>query len=152
MKKGLVAKCLIRYKQYKDWVEIYNDKLTKNMGVSYDGVRSKTNAINSDVENKVISRERLYLEYGNKMSYIKLVDKILGKLTIYERKVIKCKFNLVNSEQFKEYQPGNVPDVEIYSSDIFHYQRDKYYQIKKSAYNKISEFVEILELAVKQEK
>jgi len=133
-----------KYKLYSDWIEIYNDQLTSGMGMSYEGVGGKSEGFNSDVENKVIKRDEKYQEYKDKKQYIELIDKILNKLDDYERKIIEMKFNLEDRDRLKQYRVGEVPDYEIYNSSEFYYQRAEYYNIKKSTFKKIDEFLGII--------
>ena len=136
MDKKLVKKYMQKYKLYSDWIEIYNDQLTSGMGMSYEGVGGKSEGFNSDVENRVTRRDKKNKEYKAKKEYIKLIDKIIDKLSNKEKLILKMKYNLDNEKKLKDYQV--TPDKVIYEDDRFDKSPPIYYNIKKSMYSKMT--------------
>ena len=145
MDKKRVNKCLKKYKRHLDWLDIYEDSIQSNMSIAFDGMPSTSGGFSSTVENKVLKRESKYDEYLEKKAYVIVVKKILNKLTTYEKLIITIKYNLNSKTYLKQYQVGDVPDVEIYTSPDFPYQKDVYYQIKSSSFDKLSELLALIE-------
>lgn len=143
MDKKVRAK-LRKYKRHLDWIDVFEGNIESNMGMSYESVPAKTNENNSDVENKVINREKYYDEYIEKREYCNVIEDILNKLTDYERQIIAMKFNLNDEDRFKQYMIGEVPDYEIYNSRRFPYERTEYYKIKRRALHRFNSLIKLV--------
>ncbi|AZO96152.1 hypothetical protein [Halocella sp. SP3-1] len=136
---------LVKYKDYKDWLDIFEEKCAMDMGIRYShSPKSITNNFHSTTENQVLKREEDREEYKEKQAYVDLVNSILDKLTVPEKFIIDRKFNLINDDFYKRFQPGKVPDAEIYTCEDFPYERAYYIKIKLKAYNKIYSLLKIL--------
>ena len=135
MNKKEIRKHLKEYKYALDWIEIYNDKAEDNMGMNYSHSNTtKTNAVNSEVENKVIDRDEKYDKFQEKKDYVKSIDKVLDKLPEDQRKVIKHEFNIIDDDYYSKFPVGEIPHADLvanspFSRREFYRQRDKAYQL-----------------------
>jgi len=142
MSKELVLKYLRKYRNYQDWLELYDEKITSNMAVSYDDVRvQETESRDSSVDKAAIRRDRQSEEFYKKNEYVKLVNMALQKLLPPERLILEHKFNLINNQEYENYRVGYIPDVEIYSNSEIPFKKDKYYKHKKNAYRRFADLI-----------
>ena len=137
MNKEEIREHLKEYKYALDWIEIYNEKSQDNMGMSYSHSNTtKTNAVNSEVENKVIDRDEKYEKFQEKKEYVKSIEKVLDKLPEDQRKVIEHEFNIIDDDYYSKFPVGEIPHADLvanlpFSRRGFYRKRDKAYQVIK---------------------
>jgi hypothetical protein len=130
-----VVKELLNYKEYKQRcavIRIELDELIEsNRGVSYEGVNVKGSSdFRSATENAVINRDESELkeELRSKECMIAKIEEALKALDTIERFVVE-----------KKYMTGRFEkDVNIYTHPKFEWGRNKYYDFKDQAIEKIA--------------
>ena len=135
MKKGEIQSRLKEYKYALEWVELYSDKSQEDMGMSYSHSNTtKTNAVNSKVENTVVQKDEKWEEYQEKKNYIEKINRVLNKLPEDQRKVIEHEFNIIDDDYYSKFPVGEIPHADLvanspFSRREFYRQRDKAYQL-----------------------
>jgi len=130
-----VIKELLNYKEYKQRcavIKIELDELIEaNRGVNYEGVNTKSSkGFRSTTETAVINREESELkeELRSKECMIAKIEKALEGLDTIEKFIVE-----------KKYMTGRIEkDVNIYTHPKFEWGRNKYYDFKDQAIEKIA--------------
>jgi ArpU family phage transcriptional regulator len=130
-----VVEHLVNYKEYKQRcavIRIEIDNLIEsNRGISYEGVSvQESSGFHSPTETAVIDREESELaeELQSKECMIAKIEEALEGLDPIEKFVVD-----------KKYMSGrNVKDVNIYTHPRFEWGKNKYYEIKDGAVEKIA--------------
>lgn len=130
-----VIKELLNYREYKQRcavIRIELDELIEtNKGISYEGVNAKSsNEFHSATETAVINRDESELkeELRSKECMIAKIEEALDGLDTIERFIVE-----------KKYMAGRIEkDVNIYTHPKFEWGRNKYYDFKDQAIDKIA--------------
>jgi ArpU family phage transcriptional regulator len=130
-----VVEHLVNYKEHKQRcavIRIEIDNLIEsNRGISYDSVNVQSGGgFHSSTETAVIDREESELaeELQSKECIVAKIENSLEGLDPIEKFVVD-----------KKYMSGrNVKDVNIYTHPRFEWGRNKYYEIKDEAVEKIA--------------
>ena len=140
MTKNEVRKHLKEYKYALDWIDIYNEKLESNMGVSFshDGGYGG-HKFHSDVEDKVLDREYRNKEYDEKKKFIRCMEKVLSKLPKDARLVIHHEYNIIKDDYYQTHQVGKIPVDDIIANLPF--EKEKYYDVRALAYALLCNFM-----------
>ena len=129
---------LVNYKEYKQRcavIRIELDNLIEsNRGISYDSVNVQSGGgFHSPTEKAVIARDESEIkeELQRKESIFDKIENSLEGLDPIEKFVVD-----------KKYMSGrNLKDVNIYTHPRFEWGRNKYYQIKDNAIEKLARII-----------
>jgi ArpU family phage transcriptional regulator len=139
---------LLNYKEYKQRCAVIkielDDLIESNRGISYEGVNVQGGGgFHSSTETAVIERDESELkeELRSKECTIAKIEEAIQGLASIEKFIVK-----------KKYMTGrNVKDVNIYTHPRFEWGRNKYYEIKDEAVEKIARILGYIQKGKKKD-